>query len=813
MADSKTDKNGRWVTIDGTHVFINGSGEVIKGPAGLEGKPLSAPTTKKKPTSSKNSADKFIRSLPKVSRQEAEDDRQEIGSGQQVKSPIKQCSEEEYNEVSGKESIKGSVSKEETLSANDLLNLLSAQKTISEEHAISKIGKESTDLPVILDDNGKRYIQDGNHTIAAKIANKEGCKVEIKYVKSKLQKAMSDLSGRHGEGLMQSKQKANDTNGHWVTMPNGTHVFIDESGEVAKGPSGLEGKPLDVPAVEKETDYGPVAFLNYNDTSASEAHPLNQAFDEISGQLEEADANNPQEIIRFTDALMDASVVRNREALQYLPDKKAQALNAWMDKNIQKSKKAAKILAAKSTELQEAEKQLSAFEDTEPSNVPLDVEPTREEPDETDFFGDFPEPEEENFANETEYNAAHDEWEKGEEGRTVAFQNAQEEWEIEQEQASEQAQIEHDKLKSKWEKEVDKLRNTTSKLEDKCMELRDRFTDELIHFDVRFADKVLDYVDEHGLLQTGQKAMPEQSGRWVTIDGTHVFINGSGEVIKGPAGLEGKPLSVPKTENNEAKTTPEQSAIPDKQADKNEQGDQLYPEHTIKNFDGQDTKINTYPSNYGKEPGEYYAYRVGSLQTERGAPFFSADRKGAEAYANMHEGHSVIRYKVNVQNPMVAENLYDAYAKVLGKTKQDVYNIRDRQKDVSKWWRSVDKKIIQWAKKKGHDFITYTRPAYPATREIVALDSSKVKTDDQENNKQKAMSYLSETSGGALVAPADQPKSLVFDPEGIKLLRQKYKRRKSPVRNEHAERITNTHLVGITEKSFQHVRINSQIRP
>lgn len=192
-----------WITISGTHVLVRG-GEIVGGPHELVGtkvgdksekatskkekeKPIKKEAVKKEstPTPSNTSGIAFIKGLSEVSRKFAEDDRQEVGSGRQVKNPIKQCSVDEYNEASAKDAIKGSIAKQETLSTKDLKNLYSAQKSISQDHTISKIGKQPKEKPVILDDGKRRYVQDGNHTIAARIASGEPCEVEIRYIKSK----------------------------------------------------------------------------------------------------------------------------------------------------------------------------------------------------------------------------------------------------------------------------------------------------------------------------------------------------------------------------------------------------------------------------------------------------------------------------------------------------------------------------------------------------------------------------------------------------------------------------------------------------
>lgn len=270
----------------------------------------------------------------------------------------------------------------------------------------------------------------------------------------------------------------------------------------------------------------------------------------------------------------------------------------------------------------------------------------------------------------------------------------------------------------------------------------------------------------------GIKAMPEENGRWVTIDGTHVFINGSGEVIKGPSGLEGKPLDAPKTKNNESKNTPQHPQIPDKQT-------------------AEDNK-----------PQSVDELLIASAQTGTAPAAIERARKYLES--------------LGTPPPPPKKGYTRLYrGTLIGETPHENSYFVDE--------RGLAGVAIPFARQSGRELVYVDVPdevfkANDLTGGAVTEGEALLPEEYRKQAKhwgttnQKSMSYLSETSGGALVAPAKQPKSLVFDPEGIKLLRNKYKRRRQPAYNEHAEKITNVQLVGLSEKSFEHVKIKSALQ-
>lgn len=135
---------------------------------------------------------------------------------------------------------------------------------------------------------------------------------------------------------------------------------------------------------------------------------------------------------------------------------------------------------------------------------------------------------------------------------------------------------------------------------------------------------------------------------------------------------------------------------------------------------------STFGENWGTKAGTYKVWRSGELDSVRGH-FFSIDQKGAQAYSGLHGDAPAVQYEVTVKNPLVADDLTDAYAKLAGVSVSSVRNGRDRAKDVALWWRQKDKAVMRLAMKKGYDAITYVKPAAPALREMVTFRKEDLK--------------------------------------------------------------------------------------
>lgn len=135
-----------------------------------------------------------------------------------------------------------------------------------------------------------------------------------------------------------------------------------------------------------------------------------------------------------------------------------------------------------------------------------------------------------------------------------------------------------------------------------------------------------------------------------------------------------------------------------------------------------------YDKNWGLKPGKYLVWRAGTIDMKLDRGIFTAiDEVGAKLYLDSDNPNRTLHsYWATIKHPYISTRLESAYsdlaniplAKVL-KTKASVY-------DQQKWWRDLDKKIFNLAKKKGYDSITYTRPAPPASKEMVLFNKNQL---------------------------------------------------------------------------------------
>lgn len=128
----------------------------------------------------------------------------------------------------------------------------------------------------------------------------------------------------------------------------------------------------------------------------------------------------------------------------------------------------------------------------------------------------------------------------------------------------------------------------------------------------------------------------------------------------------------------------------------------------------------TFGLDWGMQAGEYDVYRAGASESQRGL-FFSMDKAGADAYSDSE--NPTKKYKVTIGNPLVSTDVISLLSELTGNPKSFYIKQRDKVGDNEKWWRSVDKKAMELAKKKGYDSILYYEPAPPAVRELVVFSN------------------------------------------------------------------------------------------
>lgn len=125
-------------------------------------------------------------------------------------------------------------------------------------------------------------------------------------------------------------------------------------------------------------------------------------------------------------------------------------------------------------------------------------------------------------------------------------------------------------------------------------------------------------------------------------------------------------------------------------------------------------------SPYVEKHIDVVGYRVGSMQDphKRGV-FFSGDHEGAEQYSTFHPGAKVESYNLALDNVLVAGHQNSVSKMLFGKPYQQVMASLGGGVESM---RKFDRKVIAAAKKRGIQAIIYTRPAAPATFEIMVID-------------------------------------------------------------------------------------------
>jgi hypothetical protein len=247
------------------------------------------------------------------------------------------------------------------------------------------------------------------------------------------------------------------------------------------------------PAVEEQLPKH-LEFIDYD--RHQDLYPENRAALDAGDALQNDYLDSADEVKRMAQTAIATSLARNEAVLEHLPEKLASKLEAWTEKQLPKLDKKSAELSAKIEEYHAANKAEADHRATEPpEEAPgVAIEPARPEPAEPESE---PEPSFEDFASETEYNAAYDAWEKEDEKAAARHQNALEAWGIEQDEAEtvaqDAAQDAHDKARGQWEKEQSKIGDRQAKAEEKAFDARDRFLDALDDVNQKFADKVMDW--------------------------------------------------------------------------------------------------------------------------------------------------------------------------------------------------------------------------------------------------------------------------------------------------------------------------------
>jgi hypothetical protein len=115
------------------------------------------------------------------------------------------------------------------------------------------------------------------------------------------------------------------------------------------------------------------------------------------------------------------------------------------------------------------------------------------------------------------------------------------------------------------------------------------------------------------------------------------------------------------------------------------------------------------------------AYRIGKEESNRGI-FFSADYKGALAYASIHPGHAVQKYEINLNKALIAGHQNSVSKLFWNKSYGDMIDsLGQRLRSSVLGGRAFDKKVMKEAVKRGYDGIIYTNPAPPAGMEVVVF--------------------------------------------------------------------------------------------
>lgn len=133
-----------------------------------------------------------------------------------------------------------------------------------------------------------------------------------------------------------------------------------------------------------------------------------------------------------------------------------------------------------------------------------------------------------------------------------------------------------------------------------------------------------------------------------------------------------------------------------------------------------------YDPQWGQRAGEYIGFHAGPVHEVPNGLFFSIDQEGAVPYS--HGGRRELKkYKVMIKRPLVAKSLYSALSILTGKGEQYFTDQKNKSNNVSKWWISMDEKVVKLASAKGYDSVLYTNPAPPAKKELVIFNSNQVK--------------------------------------------------------------------------------------
>lgn len=121
-----------------------------------------------------------------------------------------------------------------------------------------------------------------------------------------------------------------------------------------------------------------------------------------------------------------------------------------------------------------------------------------------------------------------------------------------------------------------------------------------------------------------------------------------------------------------------------------------------------------------EKPGEYIAYRVGSIDKNKRGIYFAATYAGSRAYKGLHKGFGVHKYLVSIKKPLVTNRQETAILKMGGK-------LLDTSKPNGQ--KKLDTRFFNLLKKNNYDSAVLKKPAPPALKELVIFNPKSIKKD------------------------------------------------------------------------------------
>jgi SPP1 gp7 family putative phage head morphogenesis protein len=130
-------------------------------------------------------------------------------------------------------------------------------------------------------------------------------------------------------------------------------------------------------------------------------------------------------------------------------------------------------------------------------------------------------------------------------------------------------------------------------------------------------------------------------------------------------------------------------------------------------------------------PIRVIAYRVGSTDDPGRGVFLGDSPESVEPYKSLHEGHEIIRYRVDAKNALIADSQASLHRYLYDKSLQDAVWSEDKKsgfKDSIQAFRKVEARMARDLRRRGFDAIVYRSPPAPAKHEIAVIGKSAVLT-------------------------------------------------------------------------------------